>query len=432
MASSIEHSHEIDEVAQSACLGYAQKDLVLEELNRVLASRFFKNAGRSRQFLDYVVRYKLEGHSEQLKERTIGTEVFQRSPGYSTGEDPVVRVQAGEVRRRLERYYQSLVSQPAVRIELHAGSYSPKIHWAPALADRDSSPAESRTFPIRLVAAILLGACAVLSIMAVLTYFSRRTSGNQPTVQTKFWAPAFATSQPVLICLAKGVTYRPSLKLYRMYESSHPGTFQTEMERSNDPLPLDSHRRIAWGDMQLFGEYGVAVGDVSAALEISTFLGRVGKPLQVRIGPDYSFADLRESPAVLIGAYNNAWTMRLTSGLHFAFADNPQRDLLIREQVPGGRVWRVGTADSGAIVRDYGVVSRLLEAKTGQFTVIVAGLGTNGTEAAAELVTDGGALESELRDAPKNWPAKNMQIVVETNITDSVPGPPHVVAAYYW
>jgi len=40
-----------------------------------------------------------------LKERTIGTEIFQRKAGYATGDDPVVRVQAGEVRRRLEQYH---------------------------------------------------------------------------------------------------------------------------------------------------------------------------------------------------------------------------------------------------------------------------------------------------------------------------------------
>ena len=89
--------------------GDARKsEAVLQELQRILASRYFRSAGRSRQFLQYVVQQKLEGHLELLKERTIGTEVFQRSPDYATGDDPVVRVQAGEVRRRLEQYYQEV------------------------------------------------------------------------------------------------------------------------------------------------------------------------------------------------------------------------------------------------------------------------------------------------------------------------------------
>ena len=81
------------------------------------------------------MRHKLEGHPELLKERTIGTEVFQRPPGYATGDDPVVRVQAGEVRRRLEQYYQAAEDSPIVSIELPLGSYSPAFKWRSAAAE---------------------------------------------------------------------------------------------------------------------------------------------------------------------------------------------------------------------------------------------------------------------------------------------------------
>ena len=102
---------------------------VLEELNRILASRFFKSSTRSRQFLEYVVRRKLEGQYDQLKERTIGVALFNRSPDYATGDDPVVRVQAGEVRRRLEQFYQEEPAHSPVKIELPLGSYAPHIRW---------------------------------------------------------------------------------------------------------------------------------------------------------------------------------------------------------------------------------------------------------------------------------------------------------------
>src|ERR1039457_5351641 len=57
------------------------------ELDRIIVSRHFRNSGRSRQFLQFVVQQKLAGHVERLKERTIGTELFQRSPDYATGDD---------------------------------------------------------------------------------------------------------------------------------------------------------------------------------------------------------------------------------------------------------------------------------------------------------------------------------------------------------
>jgi len=75
-----------------------KKQQILQELDHILESRFFRSAGRSKQFLKYVVQHKLNGPSEPLKERTIGVEVFERRHDYATGDDPVVRVQAGEVR----------------------------------------------------------------------------------------------------------------------------------------------------------------------------------------------------------------------------------------------------------------------------------------------------------------------------------------------
>src|ERR1035438_7581001 len=82
-----------------------KRELVLRELNQILESCFFRKAARSTQFLRYVVEYALD-NSAHLKERMIGVELFERRRDYATGDDPVVRVQAGEVRRRLDQYYQ--------------------------------------------------------------------------------------------------------------------------------------------------------------------------------------------------------------------------------------------------------------------------------------------------------------------------------------
>src|ERR1700691_422553 len=89
-----------------------QKEAILRELESILSSPFFRTSNRSKQFLSYVVQHTVDGSQEPLKERTIGAKLFQRPAGYSTGDDPVVRVQAGEVRRRLGKYYQSVSYNP--------------------------------------------------------------------------------------------------------------------------------------------------------------------------------------------------------------------------------------------------------------------------------------------------------------------------------
>jgi hypothetical protein len=121
---------------------------VLQELENILASPSFRSASRSRQFLKYVVEHQLEGRAELLKERVIGTEVFQRPAGYATGDDPVVRVQAGEVRRRLDKYYQATPNGSHLRIELPLGSYSPHFHFPESSLPTALVEKEEREFRI--------------------------------------------------------------------------------------------------------------------------------------------------------------------------------------------------------------------------------------------------------------------------------------------
>lgn len=436
MASTTEHSHEIDKAAQPAPVGLENAVLVFEELDRILESRFFKHSLRSRQFLEYVVRHKLDGHDEQLKERTIGIEIFQRDPGYTTGEDPIVRVQASDVRRRLEQYYRALPDPPAVRIELHAGSYSPNIHWSSAVSETTTDhpeplPAQapqrrSRAFPFLLAGLIL-----ALVVGIVLIFVHSRANRSPQTALEQFWAPAFSTPQPVLICLAKPVVYRPTFDLYQKYAQTHPGSFQTEVERSNQVLPLGARDQIKWSEMMPYPDYGVAVGDVYAAVRVSSLMGQIGKPSQVRIGGNYSFEDLRNSPSVIVGAFNNKWTMQIVPGLHFTFVeDNGQ--YMIREQIPGGKVWRANLSQSQQVGDDFAVVARLLDSKTGQFTIIAAGITGSGTQAAGEFISNPTFLERGLRSGSPDWQKKNMELVLQTTVTDSVAGPPRVVATYIW
>jgi hypothetical protein len=409
------------------CFTDAQKATILRELHNVLESRPFRNSARSKQFLSYVVEHKLEGRDEFLKERNIGTEIFQRKAGYATGDDPVVRVQAGEVRRRLEQYNHTRPSASPVRIELPLGSYAPEFHWdviASPLKEKPAAVSQKRWLPW------LIGAVCFASVAAAVLIL-RLPSSHRESALDKFWSPVFTTSQPVLICLAKPVLYRPSLALYQRYSKTHPGTFQTEVERYDQPLLLDPNEKIAWRELVPYADYGVAMGDVYVAARLSALFDHINKPSQVRIGTNYSFEDLRNSPAVVIGAFNNRWTLQMTSNLRFAFVEQ-DGNFKIQEQGPSGRTrsWVLGP--QGQIVEDFAVVTRLLDSKTGQVIIAAAGLGANGTQAAGEFISRQDYLEEAFRTAPSSWPKKNVQVVVQTTVTDSVAGPPRVIATYFW
>ena len=429
-----------------------EKEAVLRELESILSSPFFRTSNRSKQFLAYVVQHTLEGNHEPLKERTIGAKLFQRPAGYSTGDDPVVRVQAGEVRRRLEQYHHAALSQSPVRIELPVGSYAPEFRWVPSAPDHaDQAAAEpSQREPLReeaipaaapqvaklpargrsrmgwVVPILSLGLALLLVFLGL---FLHRSNAQKSAV-SQFWSPVLATSEPVLICLAKPAVYLPSAELLQRYSKS-PESFTTELQRLTQPSPLHPQDKMVWGDMVEYSDYGVAAGDVYAAVRLSALLGRMGKESQVRIGNQYSFADLRNSPAIVVGAFNNRWTMQMTSNLHFAFVEEGGEPM-IREQGPAGRAWHAKFGPHGEVLEDFGIVTRLLNSKTGQFVVSTAGTLATGTQAAGEFVSSSEYLEEALRTVASDWAKKNLQFVIQTTVTDSVPGPPQVVAIYTW
>src|SRR5882757_4182637 len=77
-----------------------------DQLERIVTSSHFRNSRRYPAFLRFVVEHTLDGNIERLKERTLGIEVFGRQNDYDTNADPIVRVTAGEVRKRIAQYYQ--------------------------------------------------------------------------------------------------------------------------------------------------------------------------------------------------------------------------------------------------------------------------------------------------------------------------------------
>src|SRR3984893_4549136 len=105
----------------------ADRAAVRSQMERMLANPLFKNSKRFPVFWRYVVERTLEGHAAELKERTLGVEVFGREPNYDTNADPIVRTTAGEIRKRIAQYYHEHGHESEIRIDLSPGSYVPEF-----------------------------------------------------------------------------------------------------------------------------------------------------------------------------------------------------------------------------------------------------------------------------------------------------------------
>jgi adenylate cyclase len=123
---------------------------VRRHLDQLLLSPDFDAAPRSREFLRFVVEETLAGRGEELNQVTIAIRVFDRPDDFDPLVDPIVRIQAGRLRRSLERYYLLSGNGDPLRIELPRGAYVPVFHRrvernapepAPAVVPDDDWPA---------------------------------------------------------------------------------------------------------------------------------------------------------------------------------------------------------------------------------------------------------------------------------------------------
>jgi adenylate cyclase len=116
-------------------------NVIREELNRILASREFHATDRMRDFLRFVVEETLAGRADQLKGYTIATQVFGRDKNFDAQQDPIVRIQAGRLRRALERYYLVAGGHDPVHIDMPKGRYIPYFVAQTAKAGHVKDPA---------------------------------------------------------------------------------------------------------------------------------------------------------------------------------------------------------------------------------------------------------------------------------------------------
>ena len=117
---------------------------VRAQLDRILASAAFADAERASRFLRFIVERKLEGRAGEIKEFVIAVEVLGRTATFDSKCDPIVRVEAGRLRGRLNCYYEDEGEEDCVLISL------PKGRYVPEFSERRPPAASKRTAVLRL------------------------------------------------------------------------------------------------------------------------------------------------------------------------------------------------------------------------------------------------------------------------------------------
>jgi hypothetical protein len=381
---------------------------IRDQLARLLASPLFKHSRHYPALLKYVVEQTIEGRTSHLKERALGIQVFKRDCDYDTNLDPVVRTSACEVRKRIALYYHDEAHAHELRIELPPGSYIPEFRQPePAPLRQSTGPEKSKALPGETApgARLLRRSLATAGIAGVVILIGAAAAAlrSEPSAIDQFWASVWSSGESTLVCVS-------------------PPENQTA--GPDGPSYLDVMRADT-----------MAFADSIALARISSVFGRNGRKIDIRRGSNVTLEDFRRGPAILIGAYNNPWTMKLADQLRYTFeGGGANHEGVIRDrQNPSRVVWHHNAhLLYSQLNQDYAIVSRFVDAHTEKMVVVVAGMGRDGTSAGGEFVTQERYLRLLAEKAPKGWEHRNLQVVLATEIINGNVGPPRIVATYFW
>jgi hypothetical protein len=417
---------------------------VQRELERILASTPFKGSRRYPALLRHVVEKTLRGEIDDLKERILGIEVFQRPNGYDTNSDPVVRFSAGEIRRRIAQFYQDISDEGSVEIGLPIGSYIPQFFRVEAREEHPAALSEEKTsapfhlhqeldpegplsvaFPIsqnsqhqvdvaargfrRKTFAVLMTGMAVGIVASALGFIAypivvAHHQAKTPIMQ--LWAPLL--TNPNMVLISAGHTH---------WEDNQP------------PEPQDAtvEQHI------LRPEARISLPAVQAISQVAGFLETEHKQFRIHEAVSTNLQDFHGLAVVLIAGYNNSWTLRLLKPLRFHLTQDGNFRYIEDAENPSNRDW---TVDFDKPYRqqtaDYAIIGRFFDPTTDGPVVVAAGISSNGTSAAGEFMVSPDSLSELARLAPHGSLTQNFEAVIKVEVVDGSPGAVTILATKFW
>ncbi len=242
---------------------------------------------------------------------------------------------------------------------------------------------------------------AAVGILALVTVALvwQRWGNPQPSALDDFWGPVLHGQNALSVCTG-GVIFN---------QKAFSGV-----------VTADEDAEYPFVSMQI----------ASAIAQVSALAEHFGTATKLLPAPTTGLTDLREHPVVLLGGYNNKWTLVLLQSQHYQLAPGPVESIVDRTR-PGVHWTRdlslpYGSAD------DFALVSRFRDSTTGSWVVALSGLGRNGTEAAAIFATSPEYLMQLEKQLGRRLSDQNVEVVLKVRVIDGKTGAPSVLAARAW
>lgn len=411
----------VDHVSQAEAIASARAFLahagpLRDHLSQILQSPIFRGSPRSQEFLKHIVQKALEGDFDALKERSIGTELFGRSPTYDTSEDAIVRVAASDVRKRLLQYYGTTEGQSRFRIEVPAGTYIPAfcLTEPPARTEPEKDAANTRVAPAivavteevappqrnwKWIGAVGVLAAAALGVLLWLA--SGSPQGSRSAKNTLPWSALFGDANrrtQIILCDTNMSMLHTFLGFQISLSDYANRRYLPELDRSLNPDVRRILRDLAGIDYTA----PTAAVDAMTALRISQLAGPYAARLMTRPSRSLQLRDFdTDDNFILLGSPNsNPWHALFSDQLDFSFvwAEEPRREVLRNNRPQAGELAQyVPNALGGATGQAFSTVAFVSNPHRTGHVLLIAGTTAEATEAAANFIADVNAISATLR-----------------------------------
>lgn len=426
-----------------------QIQAIRQHVDDLLQGPAFKGSHRSQQFLRYIVERALRGEVEGLKERTIGVELFQRSPTYDTGQDAIVRVTASDVRKRLLHHYGRYGDASQFHISIPPGSYLPEIEVQSATAAKEepkealagmievSQPAETTSRENLRSARRGLGrwiwaasGVVVGMLIAAVLLQLPRWLGQKPISTLPPWAAIFRPAHATQI-----ITSDPNVeKLQELI-----GYNISVSEYANRHYVPDG-KELSPEEQQFYLYYQHADNAAAVDTPLAVSIARLAPedfPVGIRSARSLRVTDLaNDDNLVLIGSpRSNPWVELVEDQLDFRFVFHPEMGQEIVENVhprSGEQRSYLPTALGFATGDSYALVAMVHNPNHPGQVLLLAGANAEGTEAAGREVTDRDHLLrlSQYCGIPVSGPTPEFELLLQVRTLAGSPSTVDLLACH--
>jgi len=389
---------------------------IRQQVERICSSPPFSSSHRYPVLLRYVVEQTLSGHSEDLKERTIGVEAFHRSADYDSSADPAVRLAATEVRKRLAQYYYEPGREQELRIELPVGSYVPCFRFPENPGNPGLPIGRPRVWKRSARwKKTGVGGLGVAALVVSLFLFkpSNTSSARKPTS---------------LSSAATGPT------------SSNLDQFWNQVVEANGSVQLCIGLWPEERWMQTGTDLTTGMSDYEGLRKIANLLESRKKRYlnQLRvIGPRPSkLSGLLDGPLIYVGPYEAIAPLMAQWRFSLDKETDKQtgvRRLWVRDRESTyDKRWHTELVTLSQRSEGYAIITRVSAGDFRRPFVLVNGSDSNARVGAVELLTNQKNSEALFGNLPENWQSMNFQAVIETRTGKNDQVSAKVLVTHFW